>query len=90
MKPERTQNDFEMHALGAEFELSDVAHVVAGERNGPRRRWRGTGGRAIKYENRGNEAKKSLKTNEVAQKMCAKRTENCAQETVNEAKKAVF
>jgi len=41
-------------------------------------------------QNRGNEAKKSLKTNEVAQTNCAKRTHSCARKARNEANKVAF
>jgi hypothetical protein len=42
---------------------------------------------AEETQNRGNEAKKSLKTNEVSQTICAKRTHSCARKAPNEAKK---
>jgi hypothetical protein len=51
---------------------------------------RETPGRAQKTKNRGNEAKESLKTKEVAKTKCAKRTQICAQIPANEAKKAQF
>ena len=51
---------------------------------------RETPGFAQKTKNRGNEAKKSLKTKEVTKTMCAKRTRFCAQKAANEAKKAAF
>jgi len=47
-------------------------------------------GFAQKIKNRGNEAKESLKTKEVAKTMCAKRTHICARKPANEAKKATF
>jgi hypothetical protein len=40
---------------------------------------------AEETQNRGNEAKKSLKTNEVSQTICAKRTHSCARKAPNEA-----
>jgi hypothetical protein len=45
---------------------------------------------AEKTQNRGNEAKKSLKTNELGKTMCAKRTHSCARNASKEAKKAGF
>jgi len=45
---------------------------------------------APKTKNRGNEAKKSLKTNEVVPTKCAKRTQTCAPRTPNEAKNVGF
>jgi len=51
---------------------------------------RGTSGGAQKTQNRGNEAKKSLKTKEVTQTMCAKRSHICAQKVANHAKKATL
>jgi hypothetical protein len=50
----------------------------------------GTPGSALKTKNRGNEAKKSLKTKEVAKTKCAKRTKNDARKAHNEAKKTAF
>jgi hypothetical protein len=43
-----------------------------------------------KTKNRGNEAKKSFKTKEVAKTVCAKRTHICARKPANGAKKATF
>ena len=48
---------------------------------------RGNAEGASKYKNRGNEAKKSLKTNEDAKTKCPKRTQNNAPHAPNEAKK---
>ena len=45
---------------------------------------------AEKTQNRGNEAKNSLKTNEVVKTMCAKPTHFCAPEAPNEANKVEF
>ncbi len=45
---------------------------------------------AEKTQNRGNEAKKSLKTNEVTKRNCANRTHMGARKARNEAKKAGF
>jgi len=41
-------------------------------------------------QNRGNEAKNSLKTNEVGKTTCAKPTHSCARNASNEAKKPGF
>jgi hypothetical protein len=49
---------------------------------------RETPGFAQKTKNRGNEAKESLKTKEVAKTRCAKRTHIYARKAANEAKKA--
>jgi hypothetical protein len=45
---------------------------------------------AQKTKNRGNEAKESLKTKEVAKTRCAKRSHICARKAANEAKRAAF
>ena len=70
----RTQNEpqlsAEMRALRAEFEFSSTAQVLAEASNGKddRGRNRLVGGiqrTTRKYENRGNEAKKYLKTKDI-------------------------
>jgi hypothetical protein len=70
----RTQNEpqlsAELDALKAEFELSNNLHVLVRASIGDRDRFEVAREREIqwtarKYENRGNEAKKCLKTKEV-------------------------
>jgi len=56
----------------------------------PLQRALGIPGCAQKTQNRGNEAKESLKTKEVRKTACPKRTQICAPKAVNEAKKATF
>ncbi len=60
----------EMRALGAEFEFSSTSQVLAGASNGKDSRGRDRPVRGIQrttreYENRGNEAKESLKTKDI-------------------------
>jgi hypothetical protein len=63
----RTQIECEMHALNAQFEFFQTAHVLAGDRNGGMQQgskvpgW----GSEQKYKNTGNEAKKLLKTRDI-------------------------
>jgi len=47
-------------------------------------------GNILRTQNSGNEAKKSLKTNEVAKTKRAKRTQICTRKAANEAKNAAF
>jgi hypothetical protein len=61
----------------------------AGEKSGSGT-LRETPGFAQKIKNRGNEAKESLKTKEIAKTRCAKRTHICAPKAANEAKKGTF
>jgi len=67
MKPKRAQIECEMRALNAQLEFFDAARIPADGRPGGMRQGSGRAGRgrARKYKNRGNEAKKYLKTKEV-------------------------
>jgi len=67
MKLKRPHIECEMHALNAQFAIFDTAHAPAGNWNGEEQQGSKLPGRgsALKYKNSGNEAKKSLKTNNI-------------------------
>jgi hypothetical protein len=94
----RTQNELqlsaEMRALRVEFEFSSTSQVLAEASNGKdgRGRNRPVGGiqrTARKYENRGNEAKKCLKTNDITflkvANYCAQISSNFTPKGANDA-----